>query len=192
MRFFGNRFAFVSRAVAALAAWIGGFVGERFSIGGFFTVSCYGPDGALRWSQVCKNGVTNVALNNVLDVYLRAVAGSAAWYIGLIDNAGYSAFAAADTMASHAGWSESSDYAAATRPQWSPGAAANQSVTNAATVDFAMNATKTIRGLFLANDNAKGGVTGTLFATAAFSGGNQAVNNGDTLKVTYTVSAASN
>ena len=33
--------------------------------------------------------------------------------------------------------------------------------------------------------------TGTLFSTAAFSGGNQSVNSGDTLKVTYTVSATS-
>jgi hypothetical protein len=192
MRYFGNRLGFVARAVALLGAWFGALTDQFFAIGGYFTVECYGPDGALKWSERCKNGVSNVALNSVLDVYLRGVAPIAAWYIGLVDNAGYSSFAGPDTMASHVGWSESSDYAAATRPQWSPGAASNQSVTNAATVDFAMNATKTIRGLFLASDNTKGGVTGTLFATAAFSGGNQAVNNGDTLKVTYTVSAASN
>jgi hypothetical protein len=164
---------------------------NRFEIGGRFTVRCFAPDGRLRWEEEVKNGVSNVALNNVLDVYLRTQSQAPAWYIGLVDNAGYSAFAGTDTMASHAGWTESSDYAAATRPQWSPGAASNQSVSNSTTVDFAMNATKTIRGLFLASDSSKNGVAGTLFATAAFSGGNQSVNNGDTLKVTYTVSAAS-
>ena len=64
-------------------------------------------------------------------------------------------------------------------------------MTNATTADFNMTpgSAVTIKGLFLCSDNTKGGTTGTLFATAAFTGGNQTVNNGDTLKVTYTVSA---
>jgi hypothetical protein len=49
----------------------------------------------------------------------------------------------------------------------------------------------TVKGLFLISDSTKGGTTGTLFSTAAFTGGTQAVNSGDTLKVTYTVAATS-
>ena len=70
-------------------------------------------------------------------------------------------------------------------------AAASQGVTNGTTSDFTMNATATIKGLFLNSDSTKSGTAGLLFSTAAFSGGNQSVNSGDTLKVTYTVSATS-
>jgi hypothetical protein len=164
---------------------------DRFRIGGTFTIECVAPDGTTRWTTTAKNGVVNVALNNLLDVYLRAQTTPTAWYMGLIDNAGYTALAAADTMASHGGWAEVTAYSETTRPQWSAAAASGQSVVNATTVDFSINASKTVRGLFLITDSAKSGTTGTLFATAAFSGGNQTVNNGDTLKVTYTVSAAS-
>jgi hypothetical protein len=109
------------------------------------------------------------------------------WYIGLVENAGFSAFANADTMASHAGWAESSAYTEANRPTWTAGAAASRQITNAATVDFSINASVTIKGLFIASNNTKGGTTGTLWSTAAF-GSRVALNNGDTLKVTYTLS----
>ncbi len=158
--------------------------------GGVFTVECFGPDGSKRWSESVKNGVVNSALDDLLNVYLGNGSQTATWYIGLIDNASYSALSASDTMASHAGWIENTDYSQANRPAWTPGAASGQAVTNGTSVDFSMNATKTIRGLFLTSNSTKSGTTGKLFATAAFSGGNQVVNNGDTLKVTYTVSSA--
>jgi hypothetical protein len=179
---FSNAIAYVLRANRLLSSEV--------TTGGVFTIECLAPDGTVRWAVDAKNGVTNEALNSILNVYLRAQTQISAWYLGLIDNSGFSTLASADTLASHAGWSESQAYAAATRPQWSPGAAASQAVTNSTTVDFAMNATATIRGLFVASANDKGGTTGVLFSTAAFTGGNQSVNNGDTLKVTYTVSAA--
>lgn len=160
-------------------------------IGGSFDIKCVRPDGKVRWRDKAKNGVTNTALNSVLDVYLGNQTQIASWYIGLVDNSGFSAFAAADTASSHSGWSETTAYTESTRPQWSPAAASSQSVTNTSTVDFSINATKTIRGLFLISNSTKGGTSGTLFSTASFSGGNQSVNSGDTLKVTYTVSAAS-
>jgi hypothetical protein len=164
---------------------------DRFRVGGVFTIECLAPDGTTRWSERAKNGVTGVALNSVLDVFLRAQTPAAGWYMGLIDNAGYTALATADTMGSHGGWAEVTAYNESTRPQWTAGAASGQSVVNATTTDFSINASKTVRGLFLVSDSTKGGSAGVLFATALFSSGNQTVNNGDTLKVTYTVSAAS-
>jgi hypothetical protein len=133
-------------------------------------------------------GVTNEGLNHVLDTQFHGSAAVATWYLGLINNASFSALAAADTLASHAGWLEATGYTG-NRPAWTEGAASGQAVTNAATVDFAMTGTVTIYGLLLAS--VASGSSGVLFCTAAFSGGTQAVVNGDTLKCTLTISAAS-
>lgn len=163
---------------------------NNLTIGGYFTIECRDKDGRLKWSDRLKNGVCNAGLTDLLDVYLRQQANST-WYIGLIDNSGYSAIAAADTSASHAGWTESTDYTAATRQAWGPSAAASQSITNGSAVSLTMNATKTIKGAFLISNSTKGGSTGTLFCTALFSQGNRSVVNLDVLAITYTVAAAS-
>ena len=170
---------------------LGGLNAANLGVGGHFVIECRDSEGNLRWEDTAENGVTNLALNDVLNVYLRNTSQTASWYIGLVDNASYTGFAAGDTISSHSGWAESVAYSNSTRVAWSPGAAASQGVTNGTTSDFTMNATATIKGLFLNSDNTKSGTTGTLFSTAAFSGGNQSVNSGDTLKVTYTVSATS-
>lgn len=133
------------------------------------------------------NGIVDVGLNHILESEFHAGAQATTWYIGLVDNAGFSAFTAADIMSSHAGWAESSAYVAATRPQWTCGAAAARQITNAVTVDFAMNGTLTVKGLFITTNNVKGGATGILWSSAAFVSG-VLVNASDTLKVTYTVS----
>ncbi len=191
---FDGASSLLARADGSLDRGDGSFIPAgpaNISAGGYFHVECIKADGTTRWVDDTHNAVTNVALDSILNVYLRNTTAIATWYLGLVDNASFSAFAGADTMASHSGWIENQDYTQSTRNAWSPGASSSQTVTNSSTVDFSMNATKTIRGIFLNSANDKGGTTGTLFSTAAFSGGNQAVANGDTLKVTYTVSAAS-
>jgi hypothetical protein len=160
------------------------------AIGGHFTIECRDATGRLKWSERAKNGVTNAGLTNLLDVYLRQQANST-WYISLIDGSGYTALAAADTASSHAGWSESAAYTAATRPAWGPAAAASQSIANSSVVNFTMNATKTIKGAFLISDSTKSGTTGTLFCTALFSQGDRSVVNTDVIAVTYTCGATS-
>jgi hypothetical protein len=90
-------------------------------------------------------------------------------------------------MASHAGWTEAVPYSNANRPQWTCGAAATRAITNASTVDFTINASATLKGLFITTDNTKSGATGTMWSEAAFSS-TVTVANGDTLKVTYTLS----
>lgn len=155
-----------------------------------YTVQLVGPDGKVKTQRDGSNGITDVGLNKILDDMFdggSAASPSGTWYVGLIDNAGFSALAAADTMASHSGWSESTDYTESNRVTWGVGAASSRSVTNATTVDFSINATVTINGIFVVDNNTKGGTTGTLWATASFSSPVSATN-GDTLKVTYTVS----
>ncbi|SIO38018.1 hypothetical protein SAMN05444166_4235 [Singulisphaera sp. GP187] len=166
-----------------------------FSVGGFFVVECIGPDGERKWIDDLKNGVTDSGIASVLGVYLQAQTQITDWYLLLIDNAGWTGYSASDTMASHAGWSEAggANYSQSTRPAWTPGAPSGGAVVNASTVDFSMtNSTAlTIKGVALCSNNTKGGTTGTLFATASFSGGTKSVSSGDTLKVTYTVGATS-
>jgi hypothetical protein len=164
-------------------------------VGGQFIVECYGPDGNLKWEDTAENGVTDAGIASLLNIYFRNQTQIASWYIGLVDNSGFVSFASADTMSSHAGWSEVStgSYSNANRLQWSAGAPSGGAIVNASTADHNMTPVSalTVKGLFLTSDNTKGGTTGTLFSTAAFTGGTQTVNNGDTLKVTYTVSASS-
>ncbi len=150
------------------------------------------PTGRVKSDDYGHNLITNAGLNDVLNAYIRGTTQTTAWYMSLVDNSGFSAFAAADVASSHAGWSENQSYSQATRPQWSPGAASSQSITNSSSVNFSITATVTIRGIFIISNSTIGGTTGTLFSEAAFSGGNQSCNNGDTLQATYTLSLASN
>jgi hypothetical protein len=133
------------------------------------------------------NGIVDEGLNKILDDMFNAGSQSSLWYLGLVDNGGWTAFDDADDMGSHAGWTESTVYTAGTRPQWTVGAAAARQVTNASTVDFAINGSATLKGIFVVDDDTKSGTSGTLWATAAFSS-TIVVASSDTLKVTYTVS----
>jgi hypothetical protein len=189
--------ALCERIDGSLVAGAGDFVPELVSKrinlpkGNIFKLECFDALGNLRWSEEFPNSVTLACLDDVLNVYLGNTTQTATWYLGLVDNAGFTAFSSADTLASHAGWSESTVYSGSNRLAWTLGASSGQSVTNASTVNFSITTAATIRGLFLASTNDKGGTDGKLFSTASFTGGNQAVNPGDTLKATYTVSATS-
>lgn len=167
------------------------------SAGGHFIVECFDKDGNFKWEDTAENAVTGVGLDHILNIVLGAGTQITTWYIGLVDNAGFTAFASGDTSASHSGWSEAagSDYSQSTRPSWSPSTSSGGagSVSNSSTVNFSMtnSSSLTIKGLFLISDNTKAGTSGVLFSTAAFTSGTQATNSGDTLKITYTVSATS-
>lgn len=155
---------------------------------GKFYLECYNPDGSLAWKEEFPNGTTTAGLNSIESVYFAAGSQITTWYLGLIDNAGFSSLNASDTMGSHGGWAESTAYSESVRQTWSPGAASGGVITNGTAASFTMNATATIKGAFLTSSNTKGGTTGTLWATGAFDS-NQAVVSGQVLKVTYTCTA---
>jgi len=159
---------------------------HRAPLKGKFTIQ-HVRDGEVIAEWDVPNGIVDVGLNSLLEVYFHATSQITTWYVGLVDNAGFSAFNNADTMGRHAGWAEGTAYSQANRVEWTEGAAAARSITNAATLDFSINATATIKGIFVTSNNTKGGTTGTLWSTAAFAS-NVSVVNGDTLKITYTVS----
>lgn len=157
---------------------------------GYFTLTCRNADGTIAWRRIVYNGLTTEGANHILGVEFNSVAQITTWHIGLIDNASFSALAAADTMASHAGWIEVTAYSEGVRQTWTPLSVSGGACVNTSLVAFSINATKTIKGMFLTSDSAKSGTAGKLIATAAFDQGNQSMSSGQTLDVTYTNSIA--
>jgi hypothetical protein len=173
---------------------LSGLTPSMLAVGGTFHVECFDRHGRRRWVDSAKNAVTSAGLDSLLSIYFNNGTPIAIFYVGLVDNAGFTSFNAADTLASHGGWAENTSYTG-TRQAWGNGASSGQSVTNATPLSFAMTPSigspATIRGLLLASHTSSNSSSFLLFSTAAFSQGNQVVNNGDTLKVTYTVAATS-
>jgi hypothetical protein len=96
-------------------------------------------------------------------------------------------------MASHAGWTEDEDYSELVRQTatfGSPTLADPSVIDNSGSVAvFSMDATTTIAGAFLTDDDTKGGTAGKLFSVSNFTApGDRSVVSGDTLNVTYTFS----
>jgi len=167
---------------------------EGLKATGRFLIECYDKDGNLKWTDESKNLVVNVGLQYMAGTALDgSTARITSWYLGLYGAASSNDPAAGDTMSSHGGWTEVTDYTEATRPAATFVAAttANPSVvTNSASkAQFTMNATVTVGGAFLTSDNTKGGTTGTLFSAKDFnSPGDRSVVSGDVVLVTYTFS----
>lgn len=193
------------RAMAAAAAPSQPMVEpQQLSPRGRFVVDHY-RNGKRINSYSFPNGITNEGKDNLLTEYFNGGTQITSWFLGLIDNAGFTALAAGDTYAlinTTNGWDEFTDYtdpanadSALTRPEWTAGNASGQSITNAAVVEFDITGSGTVKGIFVAGggtdpetkDDAAGG--GVLWATALFTGGDVPVLASDTLRVTYTVNA---
>lgn len=163
---------------------------DSMKVTGLFHVEVWRQIKPGKWACIAEdffNAMTNEGLNDMLGVYFHADTQSTAWYIGLISNSSYSALAAGDTMASHAGWTESVAYSQSTRVQWSMGASSAKSITNGTPATFDMTVDNTvIKGIFVVSNSTKSGTTGKLWSTGLFSA-DQTLANGDQLKVTYTV-----
>jgi hypothetical protein len=145
------------------------------------------PNGEVRWNDEFANTVMTAGKTDLVDKYFKGSTYTAAWYVGLVSSSGYSAIAAADTAASHAGWTEDQNYSQANRPTLTFGTASAGSVNNSGSVAaFSINGTTTIKGAFVITNNTKGGTTGTLYSAGLFSG-DRAVVSGDTLNVTITL-----
>ena len=154
-----------------------------------YHVECIKPDGTIRWADDFHNVVATVGLNDSLDKHFKASGYTAAWYVGLADSS--PTFAAGDTMGSHGGWTETDDYSESVRQTLTLGTPSGGSVDNSASkASFSINATVTVGGAFLTTVNTKNGTTGTLYGGGAFTGGNRACQNGDTLNVTVTLTAS--
>ena len=169
--------------------------GEDAKATGLFEIKCHDKDGNLKWEAQSKNLVVNVGLQYMAGSALTSVTQITTWYLGLYGAGASNTPAAADTMSSHAGWTEVVAYSNVTRvaATFVTATAANPSVvTNTASpAVFNINGTTTVGGAFLTSGSAKSGTAGTLFSAADFgSPGDRSVVNSDTLSVTYTFSLA--
>lgn len=160
---------------------------ETIGVTGHYNVQCVGSDGQVKWTDSIENLVVTVGKNDLLDKYFAGSAYTAAWYLGLVDGASTPTYAAGDTLASHAGWTESTAYSGTNRATVAWNAASAGSKASTAT-SFSINATATIAGALLTVTQLRATTTGVLYSAGSFSGGNRSVVNGDTLNVTYTAS----
>lgn len=163
---------------------------QNIKVNHYYSVECFDKDGKLKWKDEFANLVVTTGLNKYLDATLKTGLTSPAWYIGLITGpGGGNTYAAGDTMASHAGWSENTFYSNATRPQFNAGTISGGSIDNSVSkAVFNINGSANIAGCFMTDDSTMGGTTGTLLGEGNFSGGNRLVQNGDILNITMTCS----
>lgn len=157
-----------------------------------YDIVCRDAHGNEKWREVIHNTVMTGGKNDLLDKYFAGSAYTAAWYVGLISSVSYSAIAAADTMSSHAGWTEAGNANAPTYSQanrvtitWSSASAGSKAASAACA--FSITGTGTVKGAFVTSNNTKDGTTGILYSASTFSA-DRSVASGDTINVTPTMS----
>lgn len=153
----------------------------------------------VKWDQLAPNVVTTVGANLALDTILSGSAYTVTGpFMGLIGAVTFtSAPVIADTMTSHAGWTEAGATNAPTytAPRktiaWS--AAATKSKSPSAAPVFAITGAGTAKGVFLAYGTGAvatiDSTAGVLYSAGLFLGGDQAVVNTNTLAITYQATA---
>jgi hypothetical protein len=177
-------------AAAGLVAKTG--FNEKIQAGGVFHVQCLDKDGNVKWEDQMHNLVVNEGLQNMNTEYFKGSTYTAAFFLGLVTGPGSgTTFAAADTLASHAGWTEYTDYSGDRKAvTFGTATTADPSVisNSAAPSSFIISGGGgVVAGAFLCTVNS--GTSGVLFSEANFqSPGDRTVVAGDTLNVTYTFS----
>jgi hypothetical protein len=164
---------------------------EQAGFGGVFKVECFGPDGQKKWEDIFHNLVVNEGLQDLNTKYFKGSTYTAAWYLGLVTGPGSgTTYAAADTLASHAGWTEDTNYSGDRKAvTFGTATTADPSVidNSGSPAVFSITGTTTVAGAFLASVDS--GSSGILFSEGDFTGGDKIVDSGDTVNVTYTFNA---
>ena len=164
---------------------------------GVFTATCYDKNGNLKWEDLFPNVVATIGKNLALDTYLAGSAYTVVGpFLGLISSVTFTAVAAADTMTSHAGWTEAGATNAPTYTSprktaaWSAASAGSKALSTA--LSFAITGSGTIKGCFLVLGTGAvstiDNTAGTLYSAGLFTGGDKIVVNTDTINVSYTAS----
>jgi len=186
----------VESANASISSLAG--MGESCQAEGVYTFKCFEYEGGpLLWEDTVHNVVATVGKNLMLQTALTGsgytVVGP---YMGMISSVSYTTGpAAGDTMASHGGWTEAGTtnaptFAARIAPSF--GTASAGAISTSAAVSFTMTGAGTLKGAFIVYGT--GAVTtilntsGTLLSAGLFTGGDQPVNSGNVVQVTYSLS----
>ena len=181
--------AFVTMAAQASVA-------EALRIRGRFSVECRDAGGGLVWAEHFDNVVTTLGKNALFDAGLGGSAYTVTGpFIGLISASSFTTVAAADTMASHAGWLEAGSANAPTFSGgrqlcvWSAGSGGAKALSTP--LVFSMTGGGTVQGVFLTFGAGAvatlGSTAGTLFSAGVFATP-QPVIAGNIVSVSYSVS----
>ena len=167
-------------------------VGVSFKVKNTYRFECRDSEGNLKWVEEIDNLTVTQGLNDILTQYFKGSSYTAGWFIGLIDNASFTALAAGDTAAQingSNGWIELTAYTSTPRLTLTLGSASGGSISNSASVAvFTFNASKTVNGAFVVSSSTKTGTSGVLYGEASFPS-TRSVISGDTLSVTVTLTA---
>jgi hypothetical protein len=194
---------FGDSAVATLQAKADGQ--ETVSIAGYYHVECRDAQGNLKWTDEFPNLVVAVGKELMLDTLLKGSAYTVVGpYLGLISGSG-STFAASDTMTSHSGWTEFTNYTvggsavrgtAVFASSTSSGTTPSNVTTSAASaITYTITgAGGTVGGCFLVTgsgaSSTQSNTGGTLYSAGNFSTA-KVTTAGDTVSVTYSTTATS-
>ena len=178
---------------------------ESVGIEGHYHVVCHDADGNLKWEEKFPNLVNAVGKQLMLDTLLSGSSYTTVGpFLGLISGASPT-FLAADTMASHAGWTEFTNYTvggsavrgtavfgSATSSGLSP---TNVTTKTASAITYTITGGGgTVGGCFLVTgsgaSSTQNNTSGTLYSAGAFSTA-KVTTAGDTVSVTYSTTATS-
>ena len=181
----------------------GGAILDVSKLVGRYFVQCY-RNGVLQWEDVIDNVVTDVGANHILDSYLNAAAFTQTGpFMSLISGTNYTgAPAAANTMASHAGWFEAGE--GSQGPSWQSSsarltcnggfnAAASRVKSLSATKAFTVNSVtngSTVKGVMMVAGSGavatNNNTSGVLLSAGLFSGGDKTgLASSDVLNVSW-------
>jgi len=159
--------------------------------GGVFHIQCFDANGNLKWEDTAHNLVVNEGLKDMNAKYFSGSTYTAAFYLGLVTGPGAGVvYAAGDTLASHAGWTEFTAYSGSRKAvTFGTASTANPSViSSSAPAQYTVTGSGgVVAGAFLCT--VASGTSGVLFSEANFqSPGDRTVALNDTLNVSYSFS----
>jgi hypothetical protein len=170
------------------------------ALSGRFIVEHRDKSGTLLETITNHNDITNEGLEYLLNLMFyddSAFRQITNWYIGLINNSGYTGVANTDTLASHTGWTAFSTWDESAKPEWLPEASyqitedtlVKYNITNLTAKTFTMGGAAVLKGIYISSNSAKtSDTTGVLWATGLFDS-TIALNENDTLSIYYAVVA---
>jgi hypothetical protein len=178
---------------------------QSVGIEGIYKVECRDAEGNLKWEESFPNLVNAVGKELMLNTLLKGSSYSVVGpFLGLISGSTPS-FVATDTMSSHSGWTEFTNYTVggsavrgtavfsdATSFGFTPG---NTTTSLAAAITYTITgAGGTVGGCFLVTgsgaSNTQNNTSGTLYSAGAFATA-KITTAGDTVSVTYSTQAIS-
>ena len=178
---------------------------EAVGIEGCSHVVCRDVDGNIKWEDQFPNLVNAIGKELMLDTLLSGTSYTTVGpYLGLISGASPT-FSASDTMTSHGGWTEFTNYTvggSAVRGTASFSAATSTGTTptnvttkSASAITYTITGGGgTVGGCFLVTGSGasatQGNTAGTLYSAGAF-GTAKVTTAGDTVSVTYSTTATS-